>query len=284
MYSRSLLALVVLLLTFSSAAIGGERKVGHYNLDKAHLAIQGYDPVAYFKEGGGAPRKGKASLQVEFDGAIYRFATKKNRDAFASNPERFEPRYGGWCAWAMFGGDKVEVDPESFLIEEGNLHLFYDSWIADTRKKWLKKGGTTVRPGADKNWTKLSGEGVKLLPKLTEGLAGFDPLSFNEGSTPELGESAITTIFGGVRYQFKSTQNRDKFLASPVRYAPSYGGNAAFELASGKVAAGVPQFFLVQEQTLFLFASEANRSAWLADAKHRAAADKQWSNLQSKDS
>jgi hypothetical protein len=55
----------------------------------------------------------------------------------------------------MVEGDKVEVDPTSFLIEEGRLLVFYDALFADTRKQWLKKGGASLRPKADAAWKKI---------------------------------------------------------------------------------------------------------------------------------
>ena len=125
-----------------------------YNLEKG-LALSGYDPVAYFEEGGGKPAEGKHDLTAKHRGITYRFANEKNRDAFLKTPERFEPAYGGWCAYAMVGGDKVEIDPKSFLIEKGRLLVFYKGFFNDTRKKWLKEGGAKLAPKADKAWKKL---------------------------------------------------------------------------------------------------------------------------------
>lgn len=125
------------------------------NVDKQGLALSGYDPVAYFPEGGGKPAKGKPEITFVSGGVTWRFASEKNRELFQKTPARFEPAYGGWCAWAMVDSDKVEVDPDSFLIEDGRLLLFYDSFFADTRKRWLKKGGATLKPKADAAWKKI---------------------------------------------------------------------------------------------------------------------------------
>ncbi|MDX2016311.1 MAG: YHS domain-containing (seleno)protein [Planctomycetota bacterium] len=130
-----------------------------WNLAKGtRLAIDGYDPVAYFAEGGAVPAKGRADLTVEHEGAIYRFASEKNRDAFKANPERYEPAFGGWCAWAMLEGEKVEVDPESFLIQNDRLLLFYKGFLADTRSKWSKGDTAAELTKADGQWKKISGE------------------------------------------------------------------------------------------------------------------------------
>jgi YHS domain-containing protein len=129
--------------------------LAHLNLDKAGLALAGYDPVAYFPEGGGKATKGSAAIALTQGGVTWRFASEANRELFKATPKRFEPAYGGWCAWAMVEGKQVEVDPTSFLIEDGHLFVFYDGLFADTRKKWLKAGGSTLRPKADAAWTKI---------------------------------------------------------------------------------------------------------------------------------
>jgi YHS domain-containing protein len=124
-----------------------------WNLGKGALALEGYDPVAYFPEGGGAPLPGDAKLTAELDGAKYRFASEAHRAWFLAEPARYRPKYGGWCAYAMVDGDDVEVDPKSFLIEHGRLLLFYKGLFADTRAKWLPKT-KEFGPKADAQWAK----------------------------------------------------------------------------------------------------------------------------------
>ncbi len=135
------------------------RHVAQWNLGKAdHLAIQGYDPVAYFPEGGSKPQRGLDNLTLEFKGALYRFASEANRELFKADPARYEPSYGGWCAWAMLDGEKVEVDPKSFIVEDGRLYLFYNGILANTRSKWRKKDHASQVAIADAKWKAISGE------------------------------------------------------------------------------------------------------------------------------
>lgn len=130
----------------------------HYNLDKDGLAIQGYDPVSYFKEGGGEPKQGKDSLKVTLGHTTYYFANEKNRALFEKDPAKYEPAYGGWCAYAMGAkGEKVEINPKAFTITDGRLCLFYKTIITDTRKSWTKDV-KTLKPNADASWEKISGE------------------------------------------------------------------------------------------------------------------------------
>ena len=133
----------------------------HYDVSKKGLAIDGYDPVAYFAEGGGKPKKGSKKITTTHRGVTYRFANETNRKAFLADPERFEPMYGGWCAWAMYDGkgSKTEPNPKSFTIEDDRLYLFYDGFFGDTKKSWQKKGSAPKLAGqATKNWERISGE------------------------------------------------------------------------------------------------------------------------------
>ncbi len=136
------------------------RATKHWNVesdDGALLAIQGWDPVACFPEGGGKAAKGSPKLSAVHGGVTYRFATGANRKLFLADPWRYEPAYGGWCAYAMADGEKVEVDPESFRILDGRLFLFYDGFFGDTRAKWLKDESGLLKK-ADTAWPQLSGE------------------------------------------------------------------------------------------------------------------------------
>src|SRR5215471_203122 len=69
------------------------------NLDKTGLAIQGYDPVAFFTEG--KPVKGKPEFQSRDDGALYYFASKEHRDVFKADPTKYEAAFGGYCAFGV---------------------------------------------------------------------------------------------------------------------------------------------------------------------------------------
>ncbi|MEZ0486360.1 YHS domain-containing (seleno)protein [Fibrella aquatica] len=125
-----------------------------FNLDNG-LAIQGYDPVAYFSQKKAV--KGIASQSYSIKNVTYRFSTVANLKAFQEHPERYEPQYGGWCAYAMgAAGEKVEVDPETFKIVDGKLFLFYHTFINNTLTKW-NRDEANLHKKADTNWSKLTG-------------------------------------------------------------------------------------------------------------------------------
>jgi YHS domain-containing protein len=120
-----------------------------FNLED-HLAIEGYDPVAYFKLNKAV--KGKKEFYLNQQGVVYRFSTLENREEFRKNPSHYEPEYGGWCAYAMGAkGEKVTVDPETFKIINGKLYLFYNSFFNNTLKSW-NMDETNLKGKADVNW------------------------------------------------------------------------------------------------------------------------------------
>ena len=133
------------------------RNTKEWNLKKG-LAIKGYDPVAYFPEGGRKAVKGDKNLSHTHKGATYHFATRDNLDRFKKNPARYEPAHGGWCSWAMRDEDKTDIDPKNFIVKDNRLFLFYNGFWGNTKKQWEKGDHRTYEKQADNGWKDLSGE------------------------------------------------------------------------------------------------------------------------------
>lgn len=137
-----------------------------FNVDSNGLALQGYDPVWYVVSAGkergtkDGARKGSAAITSTWRGITYRFATESNKAIFDADPARYEPPYGGWCAWAVIDGDKVEVDPENYRIIDGKVYLFYKGWLGNARNDWDKLVARLTTKGAvkeaDAGWSKLA--------------------------------------------------------------------------------------------------------------------------------
>lgn len=124
----------------------------HFNLEKG-LAIQGYDPVAYFVSHKAI--KGNKQFAASAEGVIYYFSSAANKDLFLKDYKKYEPQYGGWCAYAMGANNsKVEIDPQTFKIINGKLYLFYHTWSNNTLTKW-NADETHLKPNADKNWNAI---------------------------------------------------------------------------------------------------------------------------------
>lgn len=150
---KKILFLVLILavsVVITQAQQGSSLK--HYNLDKG-LAIKGYDPVAYFTQNKAV--KGDKKFAATARGVFYYFSTAANKELFLKDFKKYEPQYGGWCAYAMgASNEKVEIDPETFKILDGKLYLFYHSWTNNTLLKW-NKDEANLKANADKNWQKM---------------------------------------------------------------------------------------------------------------------------------
>ena len=150
--------LLIVLLAFgihtASAQTPADSRKKQFNLDKSGLAIEGYDPVAYFTEQKAV--EGKESIALTSQGVTYHFATAADRDLFKANPAKYEPQYGGWCAYAMgANGEKVEIDPGTFKLLNGKLYLFYNKFFNNTKKSW-NKDENNLKSKADANWAKFT--------------------------------------------------------------------------------------------------------------------------------
>lgn len=115
-------------------------------------AIQGYDPVAFFKEG--KPVIGKKELTYLYKDATWHFSTQENLNAFISDPERFAPQYGGYCAYGTASGHKSPTQPETWTIVDNKLYFNYNK---DVQKLWNKDQKGLIGK-ANKNWPTVKKE------------------------------------------------------------------------------------------------------------------------------
>lgn len=86
------------------------------------LALQGYDPVAYFLDR--QPTRGSNAYTVFWDEARWHFASQQNLELFRADPDRYAPQFGASCAMRMSLGERVEPDPNNWLIQDGKLFVF----------------------------------------------------------------------------------------------------------------------------------------------------------------
>jgi len=109
-------------------------------------AIGGYDPVAYFTAG--KPVEGNGDFTAKWKGADWRFATAANRDLFIAMPEKYAPKYGGYCAYAVAQNSTAKIDPTAWAIVDGKLYLNYSHAI---QKTWTADRAAYIA-AADRNW------------------------------------------------------------------------------------------------------------------------------------
>lgn len=115
------------------------------------LALGGYDPVAYFVAG--SPARGSADHVHSWNGAEWRFASDANRAAFAADPEKYAPQFGGYCAWAVAEGYTASTDPDAWSIVDDKLYLNFSRGV---QRRWERDiPGNISR--ANGNWPKVLG-------------------------------------------------------------------------------------------------------------------------------
>ncbi len=132
-----------------------------YNINKKRILLLGYDLVAYFKSNKAI--KGTEKYTHTYREAIFHFSSRKNLNTFVANPEKYLPKYGGWCALGMsidgvkdgYKADKYPADPENFKIIGDELYVFYKTLDYDSLQKWNEETNEAACiERADKFWEK----------------------------------------------------------------------------------------------------------------------------------
>ena len=144
--------IVFICTIFSTPCVSQESQ---YNLKDGFIA-NGYDVVSYFN---GKAVKGEKGIEVKHDGVKLRFASEENRALFISQPKRYMPQYGGWCAYAIGANNKkVSINPETYEIRNGKLYLFYNAFFTNTLEDWLEEGPEQIMRKANLNWKAMQGQ------------------------------------------------------------------------------------------------------------------------------
>lgn len=128
-----------------------------YTLDGAGLGVHGADPVVLSTLNAVAP--GDAANAVVHDGVAYYFASPLSAERFKSDPDRYLPQYGGFCAYAVALGKKLDGDPRYADIVDGKLYLFVNAAVY---ARYLADKENTLRT-AEEKWPTIKHERVENL-------------------------------------------------------------------------------------------------------------------------
>jgi len=123
------------------------------NVDGQGVGIQGYDPVAFFTDG--KPVSGSEQFQGSYHGVTYHFASAEHQAMFEKDPAKYEPQFGGYCAYGVAKGHLAPVKIDAFQIVNGRLLMQYDTKVKDTFNN--DQSGNLA--AADKNWPGLTAQG-----------------------------------------------------------------------------------------------------------------------------
>lgn len=110
-------------------------------------------------------------------------------------------------------------------------------------------------------------------------ISGYDPVSYFDG-TPLPGKTNLTSTYESATYQFANAENKARFDAAPVDYAPQYGGWCAVAASEGKYFPVNPETYEISDNKLYLFYNGEQGNTlpqWQEDRENRrVAADQHW--------
>jgi len=115
----------------------------------AGKAIKGYDPVAFFTVA--KPVKGADSLAYQWKGANWYFSTQQNLDSFKTNPDKYAPQFGGYCAYGTAQGHKAPTETDTWTIVDGKLYFNYNGKV---KEAWMKNQPALIQK-ANEQWPGL---------------------------------------------------------------------------------------------------------------------------------
>ncbi|CUJ04788.1 YHS domain-containing (seleno)protein [Cognatishimia activa] len=144
---KSLIGGILLASSVAASAFAAGVEV---NASNTGLALQGYDPVAYFTEGQATP--GDYKITTVYNDTTYRFASEAHKATFEANPEAYLPQYGGYCAFGAAMGFKFDGDPELWKIVDGELFL---NLAQDIQERWEGDIPGYIEK-ADAQWTEIA--------------------------------------------------------------------------------------------------------------------------------
>lgn len=130
---------------------------GKYYTNKDNVAINGYDLVAYFTQNEAV--RGSQKHEAVHNGVKFWFASEEHKNMFLANPQKYEPQYGGWCAFGLAANNaKVPSDPKTFKLYNGKLYLFFNDFYqgnpVNTIVFW-NADEANLKNKADRNWRAL---------------------------------------------------------------------------------------------------------------------------------
>lgn len=146
---KLLLTLLVMVL-FTAAIAQPENADRRRNFNtENYVAMREWDPVSYFQK---KPAKGNSKYTYEHKAITYYFVNEANLEEFKKAPGKYEPAYGGWCAYTIaLNGERVKINPTTYKIVEGKLYLFYNFNNDNRLLKW-NKDEKKFKASADRLW------------------------------------------------------------------------------------------------------------------------------------
>ncbi|MBM3341979.1 MAG: hypothetical protein FJY56_07695 [Betaproteobacteria bacterium] len=116
--SQRLWLAVILLFALAGCATHNTISDG----DDKKLMLRGHDPVAYHTAG--KPVPGNPAIKADHEGVTYRFASADNRKLFVQSPDKFKPKFNGFCANGLVYAIPLGGNHDNFRVINGELYMF----------------------------------------------------------------------------------------------------------------------------------------------------------------
>jgi YHS domain-containing protein len=204
--------------------------------------------------------KGAPRYQFTYEDAIYYFASQEHLDLFKSDPAKYKPQFGGWCAYAVSLGRVAPIDVNTFSIVDGRLFIQHNQRAVSG---WNKDVPGNIAK-ADKYWPAVSGKnGNQITTDEEKGylnntdpdgvtLQGYDAVAYFTEMRPVKGDPKYSARYNGATYWFSSEVNASLFKEHPEMFAPQYGAFCGYAMALNKLRPINPEIFDVIDGKLIL--------------------------------
>jgi YHS domain-containing protein len=96
-------------------------------------------------------------------------------------------------------------------------------------------------------------------------IKGYDPVAYFSTGRPTPGLSQFTAAYRGATYRFSSAENRDRFIATPEKFVPQYGGYCALAISLNKIADIEPDQWAIVDDKLYLNNGFLAQTLWSVD-------------------
>jgi YHS domain-containing protein len=119
----------------------------HSEMYKAsNIALDGYDIVNYhFMK---KTNKGDVRFNYKYKDINWFFNSARNLKAFKAKPQRYVPKFGGYCTYTMSKGYTYPPDPSVWHLHKRRLYFFKDA----ESKKLALSDWENVLDKANSHW------------------------------------------------------------------------------------------------------------------------------------
>jgi YHS domain-containing protein len=258
------------------------------NKDAEDLALEGFDPVVYFRKFYfgriSLPQEGLAEITGVHNDSIYRMASPEHQQLFMLCPSRYVPAFGGYCAVKVAQGVLEVADPTIYDIVEGRVVVF--STFADFTQ-WQRDPELYAKAKA--SWPSLvlcygthPSNVTPLINADESGVAlhGYDPVAYFTQHKAVVGGDEGSR-YHDATYWFATAEHQEQFQKAPKKFSPAFGGYCAYGVSRGVLKDITPTLFDVRGGRLVLLQNKEALDAYKRDpAGVLAKADANWIKLQ----